>query len=148
MPYHAFSRLLTSSYAFSRLLTPSHAFSRLLTPSHAFSRCPDYNEHLWDLKSAWVTEGVRSIVYAGTYTLDLPQVQLRYTKIVSKVNDVVRATEELAADELLKEPVVESGTLSAGGTSLTVKPYQGGEAAEPQTLVVGKPHKVYGGKYS
>ena len=51
---------------------------------HADGTFTDYYEHLWDLKSGWVTEGVERIVYAGTYTLDLPQaagsqVQLRYT---------------------------------------------------------------------
>ena len=115
----------------------------------------DYNEHLWDLKSEWVTEGVHSVVYAGTYTIDLPQIQLRYIKLVSKVTDVVMAKESLAADEPLTEPVIISGALDAGGTSLTVKQYQGGEArwhaagAEPQTLVAGKKHRIHGagGKY-
>ena len=120
---------------------------------HADGTFTDYYEHLWDLKSGWVTEGVERIVYAGTYTLDLPQaagsqVQLRYTKVVSKVNDVVGATESLEAEEPLEEPVMACGTLSATGTrSLTVKPYRGGEAAEPQTLTVKDRPYIHGGKY-
>ena len=120
---------------------------------HADGTFTDYNEHLWDLKSGWVTEGVNRIVYAGTYTLDLPpvagsQVQLRYTKVVSKTKDVVHATESLEAEEPLEEPVVIYGTLSAAGKrSLTVKPYRGGEAAEPQTLTVKARPYIYGGKY-
>lgn len=108
---------------------------------HADGTFTDFNEHLWDLKSEWVTEGVNCIVYGGTYTLEHPQVQLRFSKVVSKVDDVVTGKESLAAEEPLKEPVLISGTLS--GTSLTVKPYSGG-AAEPQTLVAGKKHAIHG----
>ena len=85
--------------------------------------------------------------------IDLPQaagsqVQLQYTKVVSKVNDVVGATESLEAEEPLEEPVMACGTLSATGTrSLTVKPYRGGEAAEPQTLTVKDRPYIHGGKY-
>ena len=39
---------------------------------HSDGTFTDYNEHLWDLSSAWVTEGVDRIVYGGTYTLNLP----------------------------------------------------------------------------
>jgi hypothetical protein len=113
----------------------------------------DYNEHLWDLKEEWVTEGVATIVYGGSYTLDTPHtIQLTYTAIVSKVNDVVMATESLAADEPLDDPVITSGTLSRDGKSLTVKRFRGdardGGEEEPQTLVVGGRHKIYGGQYS
>jgi hypothetical protein len=117
---------------------------------HADGTFTDYNEHLWDLKSGWITEGVSCIVYSGTYTLGpVPQIELRYTKIISKVNDVVTAKESLAADEPLDEPVIASGTLSVDGKSLTVKRFQGGEA-KPQTLLVGGRHKISGAsdKYS
>lgn len=107
----------------------------------------DYNEHLWDLKSGWVTEGVSCTVYGGTYTLAGTAVKLRYSKIVSKVNDVVTARETLAADEPLNEPVITSGTLSMDSKSLTVKRFQpqGGEV-ESQTLVVGPGarHHIHG----
>ena len=110
----------------------------------------DYNEHLWDLKSDWVTEGVSRIVHGGTYELELGQIQLQYTKVVSKTNDVVTAKDEIAADEPLKEPFVTSATLSANGTSLTVKNRRARDASreEPQTLVAGGRHKIHGGKYS
>ena len=120
----------------------------------------DYNEHLWDLKSEWITEGVNCVVYGGTYTLDPPQilggsrVDLHYSKVVSRVTDVVTAKESLAADEPLTDPVIISGTLDAGGRSLTVKQYrqvaygtveQYGQEAEPQTLVAGKKHPLGSG---
>ena len=125
----------------------------MLHPDGTFT---DYNEHLWDLSSDWVTEGVNCVVYAGTYTRDGPHIQLCYTKMVSKVADVVTAKESLVEDEPLEQPVTTSGTMSAGGTSLALKPFGGGVSyggsgskAEPQTLVAGKgPHPVYGGKYS
>ena len=45
-------------------------------------------------------------------------------------------------------PMAAPGTLSAAGKrSLTVKPYRGGEAAEPQTLTVKARPYIYGGKY-
>ncbi len=108
----------------------------------------DYNEHLWDLKQAWVTEGVDCIVYAGTYTLEKQKIQMRYTKIVSKVTDVVLARESLAADEPLEAPVTADGILSADGTALTVKPFDkkpGGEGAEAQTLVAREEPYLSGG---
>ena len=37
---------------------------------HTDGAFTDYYEHLWDLKSNWVTEGVDVVVYGGTYTLD------------------------------------------------------------------------------
>ena len=113
---------------------------------HADGTFTDYNEHLWDLKSQWVTEGVNRIVYAGTYTLNMPQVQLCYTKVVSKVNNVVSATECLNVDEPLEEPVMVSGTLS--DMILTVKPYQGGESVEPHVLAIVDRPFIEGGKYS
>ena len=42
---------------------------------HADGTFTDFSEHLWDLKSGWVTEGVNCVVYGGTYTLEPPQVQ-------------------------------------------------------------------------
>lgn len=114
----------------------------------------DYNEHLWDLKTDWVTEGVTCRVYAGTYTQhdgDGGQnIELTYTKIISKVDCVVTAKDTLdGKDEPLKEPVVAAGTLSSDGKSLTIKRFQGGSEAAPQTLVVGKRHEIHGagGKY-
>jgi len=108
----------------------------------------DYNEHLWDLKESWVTEGVSCIVYNGTYTLEAPQIiRLTYKAIVSKVNNVVTGEESLKAEEPLNEQVSASGTLSADGKSLTIMKFQGGEA-EPQTLVMGGRHEIRGGKYS
>ena len=117
---------------------------------HTDGAFTDYYEHLWDLKSNWVTEGVDVVVYGGTYTLDGSQVQLRYTKIVSKVTDVVLAREKLEADEPLEEPVSASGTLSAGGTSLAVKPF-GKSDSEPQVLAARRTPFLPcggGGKYS
>ena len=107
----------------------------------------DYNEHLWDLFAQWVTEGVSMVVYAGTYSVDASRrIQLCYTRIVAKVDDVVTGKESLAADEPLAQPVTISGTMSAHGTSLALKPFSG---AHPQTLVATKKsHKVHGGKYS
>jgi len=97
---------------------------------------------------------VSRTVYGGTYTLDPdcragsgPQIELCYSKIVSRCNDVVLGRESLAADEPLNEPVVAFGTLSEGGKSLTVKRFQGSEP-EPQTLVAGGRHKIHGGEYS
>ena len=122
-----------------------------LQPDGTFT---DYNEHLWDLKEDWVTEGVNRVVYAGTYTLDGPlpsgpHIELCYTRIVSKCTDVVMGRESLEADEPLEQPVTTSGTMSAGGRSVALKPFGGGGEAKPQTLEAGKgPHKVYGGEYS
>ena len=114
---------------------------------HADGTFTDYYEHLWDLKSKWVTEGVRLVVYGGTYTtqltteegLQVVTVRLHYSKIVSKINDVVMARELLeAAEEPLEEIVLITGTLDTDSTSLTVKPYKGTGAAEPQLLVAGR----------
>jgi len=116
---------------------------------HSNGSFTDYNERLWDLSSTWTTEGVDRIVYGGTYTLNLPNIELHYTKIVSKCNDVYQG-KEFDEVEQLDEPRITSGTLSPGGTSLAVKPFRGGEpggAAELQTLAVGKLHDVHGGKY-
>ena len=108
----------------------------------------DYNEHLWDLREGWITEGVNIVVYAGTYTLDKPHIQFCYDRIVSKVTDVVLAKESLAADEPLKQPITISGTLSADGTSLVVTQFGAGCDAEPQTLLSNNGlHRVHGGKY-
>ena len=113
---------------------------------HTDGTFTDFNEHLWDLCEQWVTEGVHCVVYAGTYTLEAPHIQLCYDRIISRVTDVVMAKESLAADEPLKEPVTTSGTLSADGNSLAVNPFGG---AGPQTLVSNTgPHKAYGGPYS
>jgi hypothetical protein len=112
----------------------------------------DYNEHLWDLTEGWVTEGVSRIVYGGTYAIELPHIQLSYSKTVSKVDDVVRATESLAVAEPLAEPTIISGLLSADGTSLTVKPFPAAAAcAVSRTLVACQKPLMSsggGGKYS
>ena len=68
---------------------------------HADGTFTDYNEHC-GISRANGYEGVNRIVYAGTYTLNMPQVQLCYTKVVSKVNNVVSATECLNVDEPLE----------------------------------------------
>ena len=108
----------------------------------------DYNQHLWDLKEGWVTEGVNLIVYRGTYTLDAPQIiRLTYQAIISKVNNVVTGKEILESEEPLDEQVIASGTLSRDEKSLTVVKFQGGEA-EPQTLVMGGRHEINSSKYS
>ena len=113
---------------------------------HSDGTFTDYNEHLWDLSSAWVTEGVDRIVYGGTYTLNLPNIELLYTKIVSTCKDVYSGKESNEVRQLEK-PHTISGTLSPGNTSLAVKPFGGGEQ-QVQTLAVGKPHEIHGGEYS
>ena len=117
---------------------------------HADGTFTDYNEHLWDLTEGWVTEGVRCIVYGGTYAIELPHIQLTYSKTVSKVNDVVMATESLAAPEPLAEPTIISGLLSADGTSVTVKPFPGAVAVSHTLVACKKPFLPSGGggKYS
>jgi hypothetical protein len=74
----------------------------------------DYNERLWDLKSGCVTE-VHRVVYGGTYTLNLPRIQL-YTKTISKVRAVIMVKDSLAAAAPLHEQIVTSGTVSVAGT--------------------------------